>query len=157
MDIELNQLIDNNLKIISGSKLSYSNIYDLVDKDGYGYTTFDAEIFADKMVNKLLIERHGDRISLTEIGKDIISKGGWLAHLDRLVESKAKQQIKLDQRELLETELAKSNIEANKLNAKIAEQNRKDRRLNKIFLIINVVFMALNMLVAVLQLMKPVK
>lgn len=106
MHTELDILIDKNLKIIFKSKSSYSNIYDLLDKDGYGYTTFESEIFADKMVNKLLIERHGERIYLTELGRDISNNGGWIAHLDRLAESKAKQKAKSDKKEQLETKIA---------------------------------------------------
>jgi len=95
---------------------------------------------------------------ITPETKEIIKTYGSLSkHFDIIAESKAQEQAKIDTKEQLDTELAKSNIETNKLNAKNTEQNRKDSVFNKIFLIINVVFMAVNILIAILQLMKPVK
>jgi len=95
---------------------------------------------------------------ITPETKEIIDSYGSLSkYLNIVAESNTIEQVKIDTKEQLETDLAKSNIEANKLNAKIAELNRKDSRLNKIFLIINAVFAVINIAIAILQLMKPAK
>lgn len=106
MDIELNQLIEKNLKIVSESKTEFSYIYDLLDKDGYECVKYNGIVIADKMADRGLITRLNERIDLTELGRDIANNGGWIAHLARLAESKAKQKAKSDKKEQLETKIA---------------------------------------------------
>jgi len=106
MDIELNQLIEKNLKIVSESKTEFSYIYDLLDKDGYECVKYNGIVIADKMADRGLITRLNERIDLTELGRDIANNGGWITHLDRLAESKAKQKAKSDKKEQLETKIA---------------------------------------------------
>ena len=56
----------------------------------------------------------------------------------------------LEEERKLQIELAKSNIDANKLNAENAMQNKKDRQLNIIFFIVNSIFAIVNILIAIL-------
>lgn len=154
----IDEIIEINLNLLGNSNDRFVMKFEFVDMNGN--VLGDEDRFAEYLVQKGLIRiepSSRQRCDLTDTGYGIFKSGGWIAHLNRVAESKAQQQIKLDQREQLETELAKSNIEANKLNAKIAEQNRIDRGLNKIFLIINAFFAVINIAIAILQLIKPVK
>jgi len=58
---------------------------------------------------------------------------------------------KLKEERSLQIQLAKSNIEANKLNAINSAQNKKDRSFNKTFLIVNAIFALINILIAILK------
>jgi hypothetical protein len=98
-----------------------------------------------------LAEVKATRSILTSFGEEVCKVGGWIKYLELQTKINQEKKEKIKEIEDLEIELAKSNIEANRLNAKIAKQNRKDNRFNRAFLIINAVFAAINILIAILQ------
>jgi hypothetical protein len=89
---------------------------------------------------------------ITPETKEIIDRDGSLSKYRSInAESKAQEQAKVDMKEQLETELAKSNIEANKLNAKIAEQNSQNESKNRIAMWVNISIGALNIVLIAIQ------
>ncbi len=106
------------------------------------------------MIKEGLITLNGQNFTLTPSGLFIAENGGWMKHLDDEAKLIAEKQSKIDARQQLETELAKSNIDANKLNKKIAEQNFKDKKSNKITTWTNIIIWILNLGLLVLQLLK---
>ena len=131
MDIELNQLIDRNLKIVSESKTEFLHIYDLIDKNGHHCAKYNGEIIADKMADRDLIVRLNERIDLTELGRDIANNGGWISHLDRIADTKAKQKSKTDKKEQLETEVLKLQKDSLEYHVTIREQQDRIRDLEE--------------------------
>lgn len=97
------------------------------------------------------------KATLLPSGERACESNGWIEYLKIKRQIDTLKQFSQAQKEDLEIELAKSNIEANKLNARIANQNEKDRKRNRIFLIINAVFAIINILIAALQLLKPIE
>ena len=108
------------------------------------------EFFDAKPVIQILIQNIGiidyldksDRFLILTPEGNIAAKKGIKKYINDINEEKE-----------LQIELAKSNIEANKINAKNAEQNRKNRRLNIIFFIINAILAAINAIAAIIQLL----
>lgn len=92
---------------------------------------------------------------LTRKGEDIIKiHGGIEKYLENEAKSISEQQSKVDTKEQLETELAKSNIDANKLNAKIALQNAQNESKNRIAMWINIAIGVLNAALLAWSIMK---
>lgn len=62
--------------------------------------------------------------------------------------------IKIEEREKLEADLAKSNLKANKLNKKNAKQNEKTEKRNRITTWINIIIGFLNIALLIWQILK---
>lgn len=73
-----------------------------------------------------------------------------------ILENEYNKQKQKEEKEILEIELAKSNIDANKLNAEIAKKNERNRRANNIATWINVSVGLINLGIIIWQLMKAV-
>lgn len=63
----------------------------------------------------------------------------------------------VSEKEKLEIDLAKSNIEANILNREVAEQNTKNQKRNNISTMVNIIIGILNFLALMWQIIKPAK
>lgn len=81
----INNLIDENLQLLSKSKDNSLNLKNF--KDNLGNRLPDPKTFAKIMINKELIDKSSNEefsYELTAIGKQISEKGGWLEHLKTL-------------------------------------------------------------------------
>ena len=81
-----------------------------------------------------------DLYVISPFGNEILEKGGWIKYVE-ILESR---EIERFEKERLETDLAKSNIEANKLN-------RKNSNFNIWFTVINVIIGIVNIIVALVN------
>ncbi len=108
------------------------------------------EIFNVMLSRGILHNLGGGVLHTNDLSYKICKRGGWLKHLE--IEEKIESEK--EDKEKLEIELAKSNIKANKLNAKIAEQNKKDKRSNKIAMWINISIGIINLAAIIWQLLK---
>lgn len=150
----LNELIDINLKLIfdEESKSLFRNEF----KDENGRDIHNSERIAEIMDRKGLIELEASkryRCDLTEFGHEVISAGGWLEYL-RFSRKLEEQELQASKRkEQLELELTKSNIEANELNKRIAEQNTKNEKKNRIAMWVNIIIGVINVGLLLWQIM----
>jgi hypothetical protein len=92
----INNLIDENLLLLSKSKDNSFNLKSF--KDNCGKRLHDPKTFAKIMINKELInKKQNEEFSyvLTPIGKQISENGGWLKHLKMLnnIENEPKKPI----------------------------------------------------------------
>lgn len=149
---KINELIEINLNyLLTQQRFSSFRFRDLNNRP---FADFDNKQLANFMIKEGLISLNGQNFTLTPTGLFIAKNGGWIKHLDDEDKLIAEKQSKIDARQQLETELAKSSIDANKLNEKIAEQNFKDKKSNKITTWINIIIGILNLGLLVLQLLK---
>lgn len=93
----INNLIDENLQLLSKSKDNSLNLKNF--KDDHGNKLQDPKTFAKIMVNKELIDQNPNEefcYKLTEMGKQISENGGWLNHLKTLnkIENETKKPTK---------------------------------------------------------------
>jgi hypothetical protein len=125
------------------------------------------ELFLDKSeeeIEHIFLEIQNDSNSIVEIiltddasliipniaTKLFLEKGGY-TELEKIEINKVKISI---QKENLETELAISNIKANKLNRKIAKQNIKNEKQNQLATRINIVIGLINIGLLIWQTLK---
>lgn len=82
-----------------------------------------------------------------------LNSNGWSFVSFKDIESKAlSEELKVN----LEIELAKSNLEANKLNKEIAKRNSESEKFNKRISIFNFIFVILNFFILIWQIIKSV-
>ncbi len=109
----------------------------------YNYTYFE------------YVDGTADFIEIDTEYKSIIDKYGSLSrYLNEQNSNILQQQNKETQKELLEIELAKSNIEANKLNKITADRNAKNKTGNTIATWLNVAIGLVNIAIIIWQLTK---
>lgn len=152
IEVNYDDWVDKNFKIVCESK---GVTHEYLNRYGYPTNNYEFNEVVKSLTNLAAINYNSSH--LTNLGEIVKSVGGWLKYLEIEEERKRIEEERRKVKDQVELNLAISNIEANKLNVKNAEQNIKDSRFNKIFLIINAVFAALNILVAILQWWKPVK
>lgn len=73
----------------------------------------------------------------------------------KIAELEYEKELKTSERETLEINLAKSNLEANILNKKIAIQNRKNEKQNRVSTWINIGIGIINVGLLIWQILKP--
>jgi hypothetical protein len=137
------KITDILLKHLKSTKDGVSSIDDYPHK----LRENNIEYYTAKPVIQILINNIGlldyvgnsDRLLMLTPTGNIAAKIGIEKYLNDLNEEKK-----------LQIELAKSNIEANRLNAENAIQNKKYRQLNIIFFIVNSIFAIVNILIAIL-------
>ena len=145
----LDEIIDKNLKLIFESKSQSSiRLYDLENKS---YNNNDTKRLAKIMQDKELVFAADRKCDIAPLGLIVSKEGGWLTHLANKAKIGTEQQTKVDTKEQLETDLAKSNIEANKLNAKIAEQNSQNESKNRIAMWVNISVGVVNTVLLAIQ------
>ena len=81
--------------------------------------------------------------------KEFLRQGGFRKE----VQDELKRIKESSEKEKLEIELAKSNLEANELNKSIAAKNEKDKKRNKTERIINISLGVLNLVLLVVQIL----
>jgi hypothetical protein len=154
----INELIEVNLKLLYEVNNNSLFFDDFVDCDGNElYATFRVDHFASEMKNRSLITIKDSLCIITEFGFNIVNNGGWLKHL---IEIEKVEKISLEQKNIkdqLELDLAKSNLEANKLNRDIAERNTKNEKKNQITTWVNIIIGILNFSALIWQIIKPAK
>lgn len=152
MNNNLNELIDVNLKLIFESKEQSLLRFSLIDIDGNKNN--DSENLARILEQERLIDIRVNNCLLSKFGREVSNNGGWIKHLEAkdLLNQNLKEKNEL--KEQLEFDLAKSNLKANKLNKKIAEQNAKNEKSNIIATWINVVVGIINIGLFVWQALK---
>lgn len=152
MNNNLNELIDVNLKLIFESKEQSLLRFSLIDIDGNKNN--DSENLARILEQERLIDIRVNNCLLSKFGREVSNNGGWIKHLETkdLLNQNLKEKNEL--KEQLEFDIAKSNLKANKLNKKIAEQNAKNEKSNIIATWINVVVGIINIGLFVWQALK---
>lgn len=153
MTYNINELIDFNINLVNkGSdvrKLELKGIDNKTLNDEMCLTLFE------KLRSESLIDTDDyNRIILSARAYEIINYGGWVKHIIDIENKK----IELDNRNIikenLEIALAKSNLEANKLNKKIADRNKKNEKQNRISTWINIGIGIINVCLLVWQISK---
>ncbi|WP_203293887.1 hypothetical protein [Luteirhabdus pelagi] len=155
MQENINELIDINLKLLAESKFGKLFRIDFVDENNKRLR--DSKRFAEILVKKNLIDLEPTkkmRCDITEYGFNIAQNGGWLNFISTQKAERKKAEQENREKENLELELAKSNLEANKLNKKIAKQNAKNEKNNRIATWINVVIGIINIGLLIWQILK---
>lgn len=147
-ELSYDEWIDANMKNICSHK---SGRVEYVNRRNKSPNKYETEKISHELALLDLADADAMSARLRSFGEKVCNAGGWLKYLEIIRQVDTLKEFNQIQKENLEVELAKSNIEANKLNAKIAEQNRNDSRFNRTFLIINGVFAAINILIAILQ------
>ena len=155
MQENINELIDINLKLLSESQGGKLFHIDFVDENSKRLK--DSQRFSEILVKKGLVDLEPTkrmRGDITEYGFNIAKNGGWLNYLERKAEQEKQVKKEDKEKENLEFELAKSNLEANNLNKKIAKQNEKNQKNNRIATWINVSVGVINVGLLVWQILK---
>ena len=147
-ELSYNEWIDANMENICNHK---SGRIKYVNTNNKSPNKVETDKIAQELSLLDLADANAMSATLRPLGEHVCKVGGWLRHLEIEQQVDTLKKFNQTQKEELEIELAKSNIEANRLNARIAERNGRDSRFNKIFLIINAVFAAINVLILILQ------
>lgn len=92
---------------------------------------------------------HGDSIQRNENTVKFKERGGFA----KLFQDRLKKLEKENERDKLEIELAKSNLEANVLNKAIADKNAKNERKNTIGMWVNISVGVLNIILIAVQIL----
>lgn len=151
----LDELIEINLNLLC--KTNTKSIMRNSFQDQEGNSLRNSDRFANILNKKRLIDLEkgqGYRCDLTEFGHTIFKNGGWLEYLRQTELLNEKELLESKLKENLEIELATSNLEANKLNKKIAEQNTKNEKQNKIATWVNIGIGIINAGLLIWQILK---
>ena len=151
----LDELIDKNLNLLFESKTNSVMRIDFTDLNGKQIR--ESKRLAEIMDSKGLINLEYSkkyRCDLTEFGFEVCNYGGWLKYLKDKANQEKQTESEIKEREEIELKLAKSNLEANKLNKRIAKQNEKNEKTNRITTWINVVIGIINIGLLVWQILK---
>lgn len=98
---------------------------------------------------KVLWSDFFDTVDINEHTQDFKDRGGF----DKYFQDELDKIEKENEREKIEIELAKSNLEANELNKSIAAKNETDKKRNKTERIINISLGVLNLVLLVVQIL----
>jgi len=151
--MNINELINFNLNLLNEGidirPLEFKNTNDEYLTDEKSLALFN------KMISESLIFLDQfKRIQLSTRAYEIISNGGWLKYItgieNEIVETNNRNKLK----DTLEIDLAKSNLEANELNKKIAKQNAKNEKKNRITTWINIGIGIINVGLLIWQIIK---
>lgn len=152
----INELIEINLARIANAH-NYSLFRtDFVNENGRSMHS-TSERLADFMESKGLINIEPTkrfRCDLTEFGLAVSQNGGWKKYLEVSEMLHENERIENDYKSKLELALAESNLEANKLNKKIAEQNQENEKKNQISTWINIGIGIINIGLLIWQILK---
>lgn len=117
----------------------------------------DSKRFAEILDSKGLINLEYTkkyRCDLTEFGFEVCNYGGWLKYIKDKSEQEQQSESENKEKEEIEFKLAKSNLEANKLNKRIAKRNEKNEKSNQISTWINIVIGIVNVGLLIWQILK---
>lgn len=138
-------------RIISIFKTSEGRVY-----NDYYITLFD-DYYLQVTVTKMLTEEL-DYIEKVDSQFYRLKTKGWEFTSYKEIEEKELAKAKsVAEKEQLEIDLAKSNIEANILNKEVAEQNTKIQKRNNITTWVNIIIGILNFLALMWQIIKAAK
>jgi hypothetical protein len=151
----INELIEVNLKLLSEVNRNSMFFDDFIDCDGNElHATFRTDFFASEMEKRGLISITNFICFITEFGLNIVENGGWNKYLTETKNAEILSQKQKSIRDKLETDLAKSNLEANELNRKIAKQNKENEKKNRVSTWINIGIGFINILLLIWQILK---
>ena len=113
--------------------------------------TYYFDLLKEKKVVRIEkgINNKTDIYSIDIKTKEFLRQGGFRKE----VQDELKRIKESSEKEKLEIELAKSNLEANELNKSIAAKNEKDKKRNKTERIINISLGVLNLVLLVVQIL----
>lgn len=118
------------------------------------FNKYDCERIATYMENHGLIDWDVERVHLTEFGENVIKHGNWLSVQEKQKKREEEISNSAKEKERLELDLAKSNLEANRINAIEAKRNQRDRKHNRITTWINIAIGILNFGILIWQILK---
>lgn len=147
IDINLNLICETEKKEIFSTKFLDINRKELTSK-------FNGDKFADEMVSRNLIRKMDSLCIVEEYGLEIYKYGGWKKYVADKIEHEKQLTKKQEEKEVLEINLTKSNLEANKLNKKIAKTNKKNEKRNRISTYINIIIGITNIGLLLWQILK---
>ena len=151
----INDLIDKNLSIIFQAEDGETWHTNFVDIEGNKlFDNFRSTRFAEQMEKRGLIEITNELSTITEFGYSVAKNGGWLRYLESKNEREIFEEKKSSERSKLEIQLAKSNLEANELNKRIAKRNKKNEKNNTVATWINILIGAINIGLLAWQILK---
>ena len=151
--MNINELIDFNLNLLKEGM----DIRPLELKNTNSNLLNDEKSLAlfNKMISESLIfTDQFKRIQLSTRAYEIINIGGWLKYKtdieNEIIETENRNKLK----EKLEIDLAKSNLKANELNKRMAKQNAKNEKKNRISTWINIGIGVINVCLLIWQILK---
>lgn len=136
-NMNINELIDFNLNLLKEGM----DIRPLELKNTNEETLNDEKSLAlfNKMISESLIfTDQFKRIQLSTRAYEIINIGGWLKYITDIENENIETENRNKLKDTLEIDLAKSNLKANELNKKIAKQNTKNEKKNRISTWVNI-------------------
>ena len=151
----LDELIDQNLNLLIESKTNSVMRIDFTDLNGKQIR--ESKRFAEIMDSKGLIKLEYSmkyKCDLTEFGFEVCNYGGWLKYIKDKSNQEKQTKSENKEREEIEFKLAKSNLEANKLNKRIAKQNEKNEKKNRITTWLNIAIGIINVGLLIWQIIK---
>ena len=151
--MNINELIDFNLNLLKEGM----DIRPLELKNTNDETLNDEKSLAlfNKMISESLIfTDQYKRIQLSTRGYEILTIGGWLKYITDNENEKIETENRNKLKENLEIDLAKSNLKANELNKKIAKQNAKNEKKNRISTWVNIGIGIINIGLLIWQIIK---
>jgi hypothetical protein len=154
MQENINKLIDINLNLIANSRDGKLFRTDFIDENKRRLR--DSKRFAEILAKKNLVDLEPTkemRCDITEFGFEIANNGGWLSFLEQKKKKDELAKREREEKEKIQLELAKSNLEANELNKAIAKRNAKDQKNNRIATWINIGIGAINIGILIYQLL----
>lgn len=152
---DIDELIDMNLNLIYQADRNQMFSHEFVDINGRKLTQQYRGIeFQRHLETEGLISTDETLCTITRKGIGIAKNGGWKKHLLEVSEAEKLLETQKNAKEELEQELALSNLEANKLNKKIAKRNEQNEKKNRIATWINIGIGIINIGLLVWQILK---
>ncbi|WP_395043117.1 hypothetical protein [Flavobacterium sp.] len=151
----LNEFIEINLNLLykADDNKMYSTDFLNINGDRLTAKYLGLE-YQVELEDEGLIRTNETLCKITPKGFEIAKNGGWKKYL---AEENIANEIANEQKlikDKLELDLAKSNLEANKLNKKIAKQNEKNEKNNKIATWVNIGIGLINIGLLLWQILK---
>ena len=151
--MNINELIDFNLNLLNEGidirPLEFKNT-----NDEYLTEEKSLALFNKMISESLIITDQFKRIQLSTRAYEIINIGGWLKYITDIENENIETENRNKLKENLEIDLAKSNLEANELNRKIAKQNKENEKKNRVSTWANIIIGLLNFLALIWQIIK---
>jgi hypothetical protein len=135
-------------------------IYEFKKTDGKVYTDYYNTLFENNDTQFIITKILTEELYIEKIDSQyyILKTKGWDFTSFKEIEEKELAKTKsVAEKEKLEIDLAKSNIEANILNKEVAEQNTKIQKRNNITTWVNIIIGILNFLALMWQIIKAAK
>ena len=146
---EIDKLIDSNLEIIFNQENQQMFYHDFVDKEGMKLNNrFLGKKFADEMVSRGLIRLQSQLCIIEQKGRDVYKEGGWIKYLQNNKKRNEELREKIKEKEDLELEKSKVDLE---LAKKILKEYPKTKWYARIGLLLAILLAIIDIVKFILE------